>query len=70
LKYWAPHNGQAKWVSHSEGIVHQGLAGLDVSDLDLSYDLLESLTSSSAAFQEFMGQHWDQVLHSAFVHQV
>jgi hypothetical protein len=48
----------------------QELAGLSVSDLDLSYDLLESLTSSSAAFQEFVGQHWDQVLHSAFGYQV
>jgi hypothetical protein len=48
----------------------QGLAGLDVSDLDLSYDLLEPLTSSSEAFQEFVGQHWDQVFHSAFVYQV
>jgi hypothetical protein len=48
----------------------QGLAGLDVRDLDLSYYLLESLTSSSAAFQEFMRQHWDQVLHSAFASRV
>jgi hypothetical protein len=46
------------------------LTGLGVSDLDLPYDLLESLTSSSTAFQEFVTHNWDRVLRSAFVYQV
>jgi hypothetical protein len=48
----------------------QPLAGLDVNDLDSFSHLLESLISSSVIFQEFVGQFWDQVLHSAFVYQV
>jgi hypothetical protein len=47
-----------------------GLTGLDISDLDLSYVLLELLKSYARAFQEFVAHNWDRVLHSAFVYQI
>jgi hypothetical protein len=51
-------------------VTRDALSGLDSSDFDRGCDLLESLTSSRAAFQAFLRGHWDKGLTSAFVYQV
>jgi hypothetical protein len=51
-------------------VTSEGIQGLDLNDLDLSFDLLEGLTSSSEEFRAFVQGHWDRVLHAAFVYQV
>jgi hypothetical protein len=46
------------------------LTGLDVTQFEFNYDLVESLTSSSEAFNEFVAGHWDSVFQAAFVYQL
>jgi hypothetical protein len=47
-----------------------GITGLNACDFVFNFDLLESLTSSSESFREFVEGHWDKVIQSAFVFQV
>jgi hypothetical protein len=46
------------------------MVGMDLTDSDFDYHLFESLTSSSAAFLEFVHGHWDYVIHPGFVFQL
>jgi hypothetical protein len=43
---------------------------MDLTCLEFNYDLLESVTSSSEAFDEFVSGHWDSVFQAAFVYQL
>jgi hypothetical protein len=47
-----------------------GLVGLDVDNFDFDNDLLESITTLSKAFLEFLDGYWDDILHADFVEQV
>jgi hypothetical protein len=46
------------------------LKGLDLTNFEFNYDLLESLTASGEAFREFVDGHWKNVLQAAFVYQL